>query len=179
MKIRSIGEKIFTAFLFLAIGLQSRAFCSGGEESGGSISVLPDISVTVQIVNFLLLVLLLNIVLFKPIRAILAKRKEKIAGLEGDAKTASETVENKKETFDKKIKEARVESAKEKEALIAEAEAEGKKIISEINEKAQIDLASVKEKIKKEAGNVAKSLQNEVDNFAQAISEKLLGRAVV
>ena len=41
-----------------------------------------DASVVLQIVNFVFLIVVLNVVLFKPVRKILRQRKEKVDGLE-------------------------------------------------------------------------------------------------
>jgi F-type H+-transporting ATPase subunit b len=43
-----------------------------------------DGSIVVQIVNFLVLIWILNMVLYKPIRKILLDRKEKMTGLQSD-----------------------------------------------------------------------------------------------
>ena len=47
-----------------------------------------DGSLFIQIANFIFLILVLNMVLFKPIRKVLVQRQEKISGLEKDIETA-------------------------------------------------------------------------------------------
>ncbi len=46
------------------------------------ITVIPDISLVYQMINFLILLFVLNQLLYKPIRKILLERKAKIQGLE-------------------------------------------------------------------------------------------------
>ena len=41
-----------------------------------------DVSLLIQIINFIVLIWVLNLVLYKPIRNILIQRKEKVANLE-------------------------------------------------------------------------------------------------
>jgi len=53
------------------------------------IKVIPDISVLYQMVNFLVLLFVLNLVLYKPIRKVLLDRKAKIEGMQKEAKKAS------------------------------------------------------------------------------------------
>lgn len=137
-----------------------------------------DFSVLVQIVNFILLVLILNVVLYKPIRGILAKRRETIDGLNESIDASEENVREVEETFAAGIKEARAKGVELKDALIDEASQEEKRIVSEITSRAQEDLAVVRDKISQEVVAVRESLKTEVDDFAQAIGEKILGRAL-
>ena len=161
---------IMVVFLFYFAGI---AF-----GSGGGITVIPDESVFIQIVNFLLIIWILNLVLYKPIRNILIQRKEKIAGLDQNIETINRDAKEKDDAFASGIKEARSKGLKEKEALLQEGAGEEREIIEKINQKAQADLAEMREKIAKDAEDVRTSLQKEIDAFANAIGEKILGRAV-
>ncbi|MBW2568526.1 MAG: ATPase [Deltaproteobacteria bacterium] len=136
-----------------------------------------DASVFIQIVNFLFLIFVLNIVLYKPIRKVLIQRKEKLAGLEQGIDVADSDAKEKDEAFMSGIKEARVSGLKEKEALLQEAFDEEKKVLEKINKKAQADLAEVRGKIAKDVESVSKSLQQQLDVFANEIGQKILGRA--
>ena len=137
-----------------------------------------DGSVFIQIVNFLFLIWVLNIVLFRPIRGVLSKRKEKIAGMQQDIETLAGDALEKDDAFSKGIREARAAGIKQKEALMAQAAEEEKRLIGEINAKAQVGLSEAREKISKEAAGVRESLEKELDTFAEAIGQKILGRAV-
>lgn len=140
--------------------------------------IFPDLSVFIQIANFVFLIIVLNILLFKPIRTILINRQEKVKGLEERIETANKDAEAQDDAYLQGIKAARVKGLKEKEKLVAAAEAEEKALVQKINEKAQADLAEVKAQIVKDTNAVRKALQAEVDMFAKAISEKILGRTV-
>jgi F-type H+-transporting ATPase subunit b len=137
-----------------------------------------DGSVFIQIVNFIFLIWVLNIILYKPIRNVLAQRKEKITGLEQSIETFNYDSKEKEEAFDAGIKEARAKGLKDKEALVEEASQEEKSIVEKINEKAQADLVQIRSKIAKDTESVRASLQEEIDSFADAIVKKILGRAV-
>lgn len=143
-----------------------------------AITVKPDVSAIVQIGNFILLVVLLNIVLYKPIRGILSQRKEKVEGLNSRIQSAESQVGQKEDEFDAGIREARSQGVAQKDALIDEASLEEKRILGEISEKAQADLAEIREKITKDVEGVRVKLQGEIDGFAAAIFEKILGRAL-
>ena len=145
---------------------------------GGGITVIPDWTVFLQIVNFLFLIFMMNILLFKPIRKMLLERKAKISGLENSIDSTQEEATTQDEAFAKGLKDARGKGLKEKESLMQEASDEEKAIIGKINEKAQADLAVVREKIAADTDAVKAKLLEDVDGFADIISEKILGRAV-
>ncbi len=137
-----------------------------------------DGSIIIQIVNFIFLIWILNIILYKPIRNVLLQRKERVADFEQNIEASRRDVEEKDEAFSLGIKEAKAKGLKEKEGLLQIASEEERKIIEKINEKAQADIANVRAKIAEDAESARKSLQQEVDTFADAIAQKILGRAV-
>ncbi len=137
-----------------------------------------NISLLFQIVNFVFLIFVLNIVLFKPIRNILTQRQDKINGLEQGIETSIRDAKEKDEAFAEGIKAARAEGLKQKEALLGEAESAEKKMINEINEKALEELGKVKARVADEAEKARQELMSEIDAFADAIGQKILGRAV-
>jgi F-type H+-transporting ATPase subunit b len=135
-------------------------------------------SIFIQIINFLVLIFILNKVLYRPIRGILIERKNRFNGLEKDIDNYQGTAEEKEKDFNQGIKEARNKGLKEKEAILQEAADEEKKIIGEIQEKAQAELARVKDNIRRDTEEVRESLSKEIDDFAQEIGKKILGRAI-
>lgn len=137
-----------------------------------------DWTLGVQIVNFLLLVWVLNKVLYRPIRGVLLERKGKISGFEQTISGNLESAKEKEVAFQAGVKEARAKALKEKEAIKAKASEEEKRIIAEINQKALVELQEARAKIAAEAKNVRQELQKEVDAYSEEICQKILGRAV-
>jgi len=137
-----------------------------------------DGSLFIQIANFLVLIWILNIVVYRPIRKILIERREKIKGMEEGIETRLKDAQEKDEEFLRGIREARSRGMKEKEALLEEAAVQEKELIAEINEKAQAEMGDVRAKIAKDIDAVRSSLHSQVDDFAQAIGQKILGRTV-
>ena len=174
MKIVGLNRKGWIIFYFILASLLFTGVAFGA----GGITVIPDWTLFVQIANFLLIVWVLNIVLFKPIRNILIQRKEKVTSLEQNVEASDKEAKEKNEAFDSGIRDARAKGLNEKSVLLNEAADEEREIVDKINQKAQADLAEVREKIAKDAEAVRASLQKEIDTFASAIGEKILGRAV-
>lgn len=164
--------------LVIALLTASMTLGSSDESGGGGITVLPDESLIIQIANFILIIWILNLILYRPIRNILRQRREKIEGLELSIETYNENAQEKDDAFASGIKEARTRGLKEKEALLQAAAEEEKQIIENVNAKAQAELADIREKIAKDADAVRTSLQEKVDEFADKICQKILGRKV-
>ncbi len=136
-----------------------------------------DGSIVLQIANFLLLIWILNMVLYKPIRKILLERKEKMVGMQSDIDGSAQQVQSKEDAYADGVRQARAAGQKEKETLMQAAAEEEKAIIGKINESAQAELKDVREKITQEMGTVKAALEKEIDAFANAIGQKILGRA--
>ena len=136
-----------------------------------------DGSLFIQIANFIFLIFVLNIILYKPIRKVLIQRKEKITGLEQRIDTVGKDIKEKDDAFSQGIKEARANGLKEKGGLLQEGADEEREIIEKINKKAQANLAEIRAKIAKDVESVSESLRQELDSFANAIGQKILGRA--
>ena len=136
-----------------------------------------DGSVILQIFNFLILLWVLNIVLYRPIRNVLRLRKSKVADLEKGILASQEAMKEKDEAYKRGLQAARVEGLKEKEVYLEEAAAEEHKMIDAINQKAQADMVVVRDKIAAETESVRQTLLNQVDEFAEAITAKILGGA--
>ena len=137
-----------------------------------------DGSVVIQIVNFVFLIWILNIVLYKPIRKVLHQRKEKITGLEKNIETCIRDVNEKDDSISSELRSAKQKGVKELENLLQSAEEEEKKLINSINKKAAAEMDAIRVKIVKDAENVRETLQKEIDAYASEIGQKILGRAV-
>jgi F-type H+-transporting ATPase subunit b len=137
-----------------------------------------DGSVFIQIANFIFLIWIMNMILYKPIRKALLQRKEKVSGLERSITDFNIHAQEKENAFASGIKEARASGLKEKQSLIQSGSDEEKIVIENINKKAQAELVKSREKIAKDAESVRVSLQKELDTFVNAIGQKILGRAV-
>lgn len=148
------------------------------DEGGGGVTVIPDWSVSIQIVNYLFLIFALNLLLYRPIRRVLKERRDKTQGMEQSIQGADQSVLEKEAAFAKAIKDARALGLKAKEAMIQEAAAEERRLIDGINAKSQADLEDMRRKIQADAARARQTLQQDIGAFAEQITQKILGRAV-
>ncbi len=132
----------------------------------------------VQMANFILLILILNGILYKPIRNILIERKKKIQGAEQAIEVLQGNAAESEQTFQTKIGEAKTEGFQEKEALKQAGQEEERQLVDEISQKAQADLEAIRAQIAKDSESARAKLRGEIETFSAAIAEKILGRAV-
>ncbi len=137
-----------------------------------------DYSLLIQIVNFLFLIWILNIILYRPIRKILHQRTEKIAAMVHRIDTCEDGALQKEAGYQEGLRSARVKGMREKEKSLQAARSEEQAIIAKINADAQAEMVKVKERISHNAKKVQAELEKEIDGFAASIGEKILGRAI-
>ncbi|MGM0417299.1 MAG: ATP synthase F0 subunit B [Thermodesulfobacteriota bacterium] len=143
-----------------------------------SVDISLNSSLIIQIINFVVLILVLNAVLYKPIRGILAKRKNLMDSLEEDAGHAVKKAKDSEIKFREDIKAARMKGAEKKNEIIDSASEEEDKLLSEIQQESVEKINQVKEKISKETEAARASLEKDIGEFASQIAKKILGRAV-
>jgi len=135
-------------------------------------------TVLIQVANFLLLLFLLNIILFKSIRGVLAKRDEETNSLQRaieDYLSRSEQNENSIE--DGKV-HARKEGSAEKESLKALGVEEERGILQEAASSAEEKVGIAKKEIEMKIADVQKALEDQVTVFSNDLAEKVLGRSI-
>ena len=136
-----------------------------------------DGSLLIQIINFLFLLFVLNLILFKPIRKVLLERKEKIQGLEQGISSLETRAVDQDQAYKDGLKKARTAGLKQKETFVEQASQEEKEIIDRINKTAQSNLAKIRTQVAEETEKARVALEAEVEQFSKIIGEKILGRA--
>jgi F-type H+-transporting ATPase subunit b len=131
-----------------------------------------------QIVNFILLVLILQAVAYKPILRFLENRRERIAKGLDDARKAEERLANIETDYQARLDSARVEGQK----LIADMAQAGEKQAAAIVAKANEDVARIKAQAQEEAelerNRILADLRSQVAALAIAAANKVIGTAL-
>ncbi len=137
-----------------------------------------DKSLFMQIVNFVLLIVILNSILYRPIREAIKRRMEKFKQDQDEITRLKTEAEEKLRAFQMAIEEAKKKGMEQREALRQEAKAEEKTLLEGVYKEVEEQLAQVKEQISKDMEQVKAKLQGEAKKFAFEIAEKILGRPV-
>jgi len=137
-----------------------------------------DWTLLLQFANFMILLVALNVVLFKPLRAVMAARKATIDGDLAKARSLDEQVQSQVAEYEAKLQEARQRGSQERTALRQAAQAEEARLLGNANEKASQRLQSLKDQVAGEAEVARQGLRSETDALARQIAGKVLGRSV-
>jgi F-type H+-transporting ATPase subunit b len=135
-----------------------------------------DWTLFVQILNFLVLVFLLNIVLFRPIRRILQARQARLAALEGDISGLADTRQGVLGEVDEQLTAARREGLGMRESLRQEGSQAESSLLEQVKKEVDAQWTKVEAKIKKDVGKAREALSAQAQDFAQALATKILGR---
>jgi F-type H+-transporting ATPase subunit b len=129
-----------------------------------------------QIINFLVLVYLLNVVLFRPIRKSLKERQERLQAYEAAAAQLAEQSQGIAGEIQEKLTVARREGLGQKEGLRqAGAQAEAS-LLEKVKQEVDAEWTRVEKKIKEDIDKARKSLKTQAQSFAQVMAAKILGR---
>ena len=137
--------------------------------------VIPDKSLFIQFVNFVLAIVLLNVLLFKPVREVIKKRKELMADQLGSIEKFTEQAEVKIKDYEAALDTARKEGVEVRSKFKDEGVAEETKILSAAGQEASGTLTSARSEIQQEVSAAMGKLKGEVDAFATKAAEKILG----
>jgi len=137
-----------------------------------------NISFLIQLVNFLVLLVALNYILFKPIRAIMAERAQTISGAFADAKTAQERAQSLLEQYNASLAEAKQKAAAAYNMLYQQGLDAQRDMIAAERTRASGQLDNARAEIAAASTAARAELRSETEKIAKDISAKLLGRAV-
>lgn len=137
-----------------------------------------DISLLYQIANFLFLLFVLNLILYRPIRRIIRKRNEEIEGLEKTIYEYEARAEKDAKSIEEGMVLARKEGFQEKESIKQEGVEEEKAILSNAMAKAGDKVQKAKKEIEARMEEVRRELEAQVATFSMELVKKILGRNV-
>jgi F-type H+-transporting ATPase subunit b len=129
-----------------------------------------------QIINFLLLVFLLNVVLFRPIRNALRERQAKLLAQETEINLLTDQGRSLEDEIREELAAARRAGAGARETLKQEGAQAEATLLEEVKRQAELEWATVEKKIKADMAKARASLQTQAQSFAQLLATKILGR---
>lgn len=137
-----------------------------------------DLAFVFQLVNFLVLVLILNVFLYKPIRKVLADRAEQISGAKAKAAEVDRDVQEKIAIYEARLREVKAKAADERAGMIKQAQAEESAVVGKARSEAADTLTAIKNRVAKEAADAQVLLREQARSLSLEICEKVLGRSL-
>lgn len=133
-------------------------------------------TILIQFANFLILLILLQFLLFRPILNVLKKRKNtldalgsRVEQLRGDAAAVGRT-------YDESAKEKKRPILEQRESALKEAHASSMRIIEEARHRLSAELEQIKETVRNEADLALKSLTEKTGQLAAEVAAKVMKR---
>lgn len=137
-----------------------------------------DGTLILQIANFLLLLVVMNIILYKPIRGILAKRDEEMNSRQKMIDDYQGRVAGNEKAIETGMVLARKEGFQEKESLKSLGQDEEKGVLQEAGAAVERKLTAAKQEIEIKMVAARETLEGEITGFSNELAEKILGRSV-
>lgn len=138
----------------------------------------PDITLIIQMVNFLILLFVLNLILFRPIRNIIKKRNQIIQNFNSEITSLTDEAQDSMERFEQKVVEAKKEGMSRVQDMKGEGEQAEAELIAAINEEVQAKIQEARQKVASDIEEARTQLQAQVQAFSVAVTEKVLGRSI-
>jgi len=135
-----------------------------------------NLTIVIQVIQFLILVFVLNRLLFKPIGQVLAERQQKIASWEEKTQNLQETARLNLEKYENQLTEERLKARESQEQLTKELKEKEDENIKAVSEKAALIVAETQQALEQERERLRVELRQQAKELSQILAEKVLGR---
>jgi F-type H+-transporting ATPase subunit b len=135
------------------------------------------IGILIQFVNFLITLIVLNLILFGPVREMIRKRKELMAGQMDSIEKFTADAAGKLKDYEEQLAAARKDGNEIRAQLRDEAVAEETKLLSAAGADAAETLKASRAEIDAQVKSAMDQLGKDVENFAAKATDKILGQA--
>lgn len=137
-----------------------------------------DITLVIHIINMIVLMVVLNAILYKPVLGILEQRKGKVDSLNNDVEQFEENARHRQAEVDKKMHEASMRAKKALDGARSSAQAAGAEKLAAIREQVDGEKEKQLNELRTQIDTARKELHDNVDGFAQEMAGKILGRSL-
>ena len=137
-----------------------------------------NLTLILQMIGFIVLLVILNRFLYRPVQRILDERAERIEGTLKKADETNKEIQDGLDEYEKKIKEARLRGHEERAKLKQEALAREREILDAAGREASKELVVMRRKIGEGKDQALESLKDQTKAISKSMAEKLLDRSV-
>jgi len=137
-----------------------------------------DYSLGIQIVNFLLLIFILNVLLYKPILGMIDRRKKQLEESESEIKRLQESVEQKMAAYEEKLRQAKAAAVEQKNEIIGQGAEEAKTVIAVVRAELPVIMEHFHVQMAGEIAAARGILTDRSQKLSIEIAEKVLGRSL-
>ena len=124
-----------------------------------------DVTLLIQMINFLVLLYFLNLFLFRPIRKIIKERNQIIDNFNADITSLTDKAQESVDRFEQNILEARKEGMAKAQSMRDEGEEAEARLIAATSEEVQGKIDEARKKVESEIQGARTQLQAQVQAF--------------
>lgn len=135
-----------------------------------------DYTLWIQMVNFLLLIVILHFLLYKPILGIIEKRKSKFESNAQEVQSLQKTIDQKMAEYEEKLRQAKIAAMTRRQEQVGEGTAEAQKIIDAVRADIPALLETFQSQLDRQIAAAKQTLQEQSHDISKEIAEKVLGR---
>ncbi|NPU83115.1 MAG: ATP synthase F0 subunit B [Syntrophaceae bacterium] len=137
-----------------------------------------DSTLWLQLVNFIVLIFILNVLLYKPILGIMEKRKQQFDGARDEVRGLHEAVEKKMAEYEEAVRKAKQAAMEQKAEYVKEGAEEARKIVDAVRGVIPKMMEEFQGKMNREIDEARGVLKNQSQRLSLEIAEKVLGRSL-
>lgn len=137
-----------------------------------------DVNITlgIQLVNFIITIVVLNYVLIQPIRGMVKKRRDLASGMLHDAETFTTDAADKLENYETVLAKAREEAAAMRNVKKSEGTSREAELLAAAGREAQEYLRTSREETRKAVAETMSAMEKRVPELARMAAARLLGK---
>ena len=128
-----------------------------------------NVTLFIQIVQFLIILLIVNFLIVKPVHTTILKREQKIGSLKNKASASLAAIEQKAQEYENRLKATRAEITEYKNQLHADAQTKSQAMIDKAKAENNAELAAARKQIATEANIARETLKAETGELTKQI----------
>jgi len=135
-----------------------------------------NLTIVIQVVQFLLLLFILNRFLFRPTINLIEEREKKITRWKEETEKFHGSMQARLQSYEDQILKAKARAQEQQELMTEELKKEEDKKLKAVSEEALHIVVSTREKLQEETEVLRGQLREQAEEMSQLVTEKVLGR---
>jgi F-type H+-transporting ATPase subunit b len=140
--------------------------------------IIPDVTLFIQMANFLIFLFLMNLILYRPIRRIVAERKKLMAQKQETIDRMEAQTLTAVRDRDLRLQEARRTGFQKIQELKTVGYEQEKELLRKISAEAAEQVQQMRAQIQKDIGVARADLKDQIRSFSMQLAQKILGRSI-
>jgi F-type H+-transporting ATPase subunit b len=178
MHLRGLGWIVGLVSAAAVVGVSSLAWAAAEGEGHRSGLISVDWSLAVQMFNFIVLLLILKRLLYKPLVAKMEERTAAIKKSLDEAEAARAEAARQREENEARLRSAHAEAAAIRAQALKEAGDEQRRLVEAARAESQRLIDTAKAQMEADVRRAREELRREVTDLATAVAEKLVRKSM-